>query len=220
MTVIKICGIKTLADGLAAIEAGADYLGFNFYPKSARFIEVQACERMTSVLKAEHPSITLVGVFVNAPLSDIQYILQTCRLDLAQLHGDEKLQNFIRLAPFAFKAFRGVSDYMDEYIRNDPPAFLIDASVTGKYGGTGITADWQMAASLARRYDFFLAGGLNADNVAEAVRHVQPWGVDVASGVEKAPGVKDAAKMKDFVQAVYSLTEAGQDLHQVELERR
>jgi phosphoribosylanthranilate isomerase len=89
MTIIKICGIKTLKDALAAIEAGADYLGFNFYPKSVRFIEKSACAEITSVLKREHPQIKLVGVFVNSSVEEIKDILQTCQLDLAQLHGDE-----------------------------------------------------------------------------------------------------------------------------------
>jgi phosphoribosylanthranilate isomerase len=219
MTIIKICGIKTLADGLAAIEAGADYLGFNFYPKSARFIEVQACERITTVLKAKHPSVGLVGVFVNAPLMDIQYIIETCRLDLAQLHGDEKPHVFARLAPYAYKAFRGLAEQMNDYIRYEPPAFLIDASVTGKYGGTGMTADWQIATGLARHYDFFLAGGLNPDNVAEAIRQVRPWGVDVASGVETKPGVKDVGKMKAFVEAVRLVRESCRDRQMVYMEK-
>lgn len=219
MTVIKICGIKTLADARAAVSAGADYLGFNFYPRSARFIEMEECARITAVLKAEHPAIVLVGVFVNAPLADIQFILQTCRLDLAQLHGDEDPHMLKWLAPYAFKALRGGTDHLEDYAREGAPAFLLDAAVKGAYGGSGQTGDWQVAAQLAQRYAFFLAGGLNPDNVAGAIRGVRPWGVDVASGVEVSPGVKDVRKMKDFVQAVRSVTEAGRASHTLELER-
>ena len=209
MTKIKICGIKTLPDALAAIEAGTDYLGFNFYPKSARFIQKDACGQITSILKHEHPHIKLVGVFVNSTVEEVQNILETCSLDLAQLHGDETPEMLRQLEPQAIKAFRGVPENIEAYARSEIPACLIDASVKGAYGGTGITADWSAAAELAKRYLLLLAGGLNPDNVAEAVQQVHPWGVDVASGVEASPGAKDAGKMKAFVQAVHSVTETG-----------
>jgi len=202
MTIIKICGIKTLKDALAAIEAGADYLGFNFYPKSVRFIEKSACAEITSVLKREHPQVELVGVFVNSSVDEIKDILQTCRLDLAQLHGDETPEIFAQLAPHAFRAFRGIPESNAGYERDEAPLMLIDAAVKGVYGGSGVTADWAAAAELAKKYPLLLAGGLTPENVADAVRQVQPWGVDVASGVESAPGEKDAGKMSAFVKAV------------------
>jgi phosphoribosylanthranilate isomerase len=202
MTIVKICGIKTLKDAQAAIDAGADYLGFNFYPKSIRFIEKSACAKITSVLKREHPQVKLVGVFVNLPVDEIKDILQTCRLDLAQLHGDETPETFAQLAPHAFRAFRGIPESNAGYERDEAPAMLIDAAVKGVYGGSGVTADWVAAAELAKKYPLLLAGGLTPENVADAVRQVRPWGVDVASGVESAPGEKDAGKMKAFVQAV------------------
>ena len=202
MTIVKICGIKTLKDALAAIEAGADYLGFNFYPKSVRFIEKSACAEITSVLKREHPQIKLVGVFVNSSVDEIKDILQTCHLDLAQLHGDETPETFAQLTPYAFRAFRGIPESNEGYERNEAPAMLIDAAVKGVYGGSGVTADWAAAAELAKKYPLLLAGGLTPENVADAVRQVQPWGVDVASGVESAPGEKDAGKMSAFVKAV------------------
>jgi len=210
MTVIKICGIKTLPDALAAIEAGAGYLGFNFYPKSVRFIDVDACAKITSVLKREYPKIKLVGVFVNSQVDEIKHILQACSLDLAQLHGDETLEMLNVLDGKAFKAFRGVPQHVNGFVREGAPAFLVDAAVKGAYGGTGVTADWSAAAELAKRYPLLLAGGLTPENVADAVRQVRPWGVDVASGVEvpplsggKArPGKKDPVKMKAFVEAV------------------
>ncbi|HEX2991248.1 MAG TPA: phosphoribosylanthranilate isomerase, partial [Anaerolineales bacterium] len=101
-----------------------------------------------------------------------------------------------------FKAFRGIPSSLDGIVGKDAPAFLMDASVKGEYGGTGVTADWEGAAQLAKNYPFLLAGGLTPENVAQAVRKVRPWGVDVASGVEYAPGNKDANRMKAFVRAV------------------
>ncbi len=202
MTIVKICGIKSLNDALAAIEAGADYLGFNFYLKSVRFIEKSTCAEIMSVLKREHPQIKLVGVFVNSSVEEIKDILQTCQLDLAQLHGDETPETFAQLTPHAFRAFRGIPDSNAGYERNEVPAMLIDAAVKGVYGGSGVTADWAVAVKLAKKYPLLLAGGLTSENVADAVRQVQPWGVDVASGVESAPGEKDAEKMSAFVKAV------------------
>ncbi|MBL8077912.1 MAG: phosphoribosylanthranilate isomerase [Anaerolineales bacterium] len=202
MTIIKICGIKTLKDALAAIDAGADYLGFNFYPKSVRFIEKETCAEITSVLKREHPQIKLVGVFVNSTVDEMKNILETCLLDLVQLHGDETPEAFAQLAPRAFKAFRGIPSDITGYERNDVPAFLVDAAVKGVYGGSGVMADWSAAVELAKKYPLLLAGGLTPENVADAVRQVKPWGVDVASGVESNPGEKDAAKMSSFVKAV------------------
>jgi phosphoribosylanthranilate isomerase len=211
MTKIKICGIKALKDALAAIEAGADYLGFNFYPKSVRFIEKSACAEITSVLKREHPHIKLVGVFVNSSVEEIKDILQTCHLDLAQLHGDETPEMLSALNGKAFKAIRlsaesSVAESVHPFAKQsvDKPAMLIDAAVQGVYGGSGVTADWSIAAELAKKYPLLLAGGLTPENVADAVRQAQPWGVDVASGVESAPGEKDARKMKAFVKAVQS----------------
>jgi phosphoribosylanthranilate isomerase len=202
MTIIKICGIKTLKDTLAAIDAGADYLGFNFYPKGVRFIEKEVCAEIILVLKKEHPNIKLVGVFVNSSVDEVKNILETCSLDLAQLHGDETPEMFAQLAPRAFRAFRGIPSDITGYERNDVPALLVDAAVKGMYGGSGVTADWSTAAELAKKYPLLLAGGLTPENVAEAVGRVKPWGVDVASGVESAPGEKDAAKMSAFINAV------------------
>ncbi|WKZ46476.1 MAG: phosphoribosylanthranilate isomerase [Anaerolineales bacterium] len=202
MTKIKICGIKTLTDALAAVEAGADYLGFNFYPKGVRFIEKETCAEITSVLRREHPHIKLVGVFVNSSVDEIKDIMKTCSLDLAQLHGDETVEILNQLDGRAFKAFRGIPERIDGFARASAPALLIDASVKGVYGGSGVRADWDGAAELAKKYPLLLAGGLTPENVAAAVRRVKPWGVDVASGVESAPSRKDAGKMSEFVKAV------------------
>ena len=202
MTIIKICGIKTLKDALVAIEAGADYLGFNFYPKSVRFIEKETCAGITSVLKREHPQIKFIGVFVNSPVEEVKNILETCSLDLAQLHGDETPEMFAQLEPNVFRAFRGIPSDVIGYERNEAPAFLVDAAVKGVYGGSGVTADWSAAKELAKKYPLLLAGGLTPENIADAVRRVKPWGVDTASGVESSPGLKDEAKMVAFVKEV------------------
>jgi phosphoribosylanthranilate isomerase len=206
MTIIKICGIKTLSEALAAVEAGADYLGFNFFPKSVRFIEIKKFAEIASVMKKEKPSINLVGVFVNSSYDEIGSLLETGALDLVQLHGDESHEFCAAFGNKAFKAYRGVPGTGAlAYIRNEAPALLVDASTSGSYGGTGFTSDWPVAAGLSKHYPLFLAGGLNPGNVAEAVKQVNPWGVDVASGVESSPGKKDPRKMRSFVQAVRSI---------------
>ncbi len=206
MVKIKICGIRTLEAALAAVEAGVDMLGFNFYPKSPRFIDPAACAGICSVLQQETPSVQLVGVFVNASLDVIERVMQMCSLDLVQLSGNEPPGLVAGLAGKAFKAFHGVPDLeAGVYARNAAPAFLVDAAVAGAYGGTGAVADWAAAGRLACDYPLLLAGGLTPENVAQAVEKVKPWGVDVASGVEARPGVKDAGRMMAFAQAARSV---------------
>ena len=204
MTKIKICGIRTIDDVLAAIDLGADLIGFNFYPKSPRYIEVGQCRGIMSTVR-KYGHITFVGVFVNASVAEINATMEMCGLSLAQLHGDEPAKMLSELNGKAFKAFRGVPQNLDGFARQDAPAFLVDASVKGMYGGSGVIADWNEAAELAKKYELLLAGGLTPENVAAAVRRVKPWGVDVASGVESPPGEKDAAKLFAFVNAVRSL---------------
>ena len=201
MAKIKICGIKTVKDALAAMEAGADLIGFNFYPKSPRYIDVGICRDIMSVMR-KHGHVTYVGVFVNASVEEVYATIETCGLSLAQLHGDETPEMLHALNGKAFKAFRGIPLDITGYERNDAPALLVDAAVKGIYGGSGVTADWSASAELAKKYPLLLAGGLTPENVADAVRQVKPWGVDVASGVESAPGEKDAAKMIQFVKEV------------------
>ena len=205
MTKIKICGIKTINDAVAAMDAGADLIGFNFYPKSPRYVEVGMCRNVMSVVRQDGRAKS-VGVFVNASVGEILATMETLGLNMAQLHGDETVEMLSQLDGKGFKAFRGIPESVDGFIRSESPAFLVDASVKGVYGGSGVTADWDGVAELAKKYPLLLAGGLTPENVAEAVRRVQPWGVDVASGVESAPGEKDANKMKAFVSAVRSVS--------------
>jgi len=201
MTKIKICGIKTANDALAAMEAGADLIGFNFYPKSPRHIDVGICRDIMAVMR-RYGHIIYVGVFVNASVQEIRGTIDTCGLALAQLHGDETPEMLNALGGRAFKAFRGIPNDVKEFARSESPALLVDAAVKGVYGGSGVIADWSAAAEFAKGYPLLLAGGLTPENVADAVRQVNPWGVDVASGVESEPGKKDAVKMSAFIKAV------------------
>lgn len=203
MTKVKICGIRTVPDALAAAEAGADMLGFNFHPKSIRFIDREACTRIGTEVRSEYPSVQLVGVFVNASPDEMLQVLIDCSLDLAQLSGDEPPEACAALGGKGFKAFHGVpGEDIGRYARGAAPALLIDGRVGGAYGGTGVRADWSAAAKLTNCYPLLLAGGLGPENVADAIERVNPWGVDVASGVESEPGMKDTGKVRAFIEAV------------------
>lgn len=207
MTKIKICGIKTVDDAMAAMEAGADLIGFNFYPKSVRYIDVGICRDIMFVMR-KYGHVQYVGVFVNASPEQIFATMDTCGLALAQLHGDETPEIMNALHGKAFKAFRGIPEDITGFERSESPALLVDASVKGVYGGSGVTADWSAAAGLAKKYPLLLAGGLTPENVADAVKQVKPWGVDVASGVESEPGRKDATRMSAFIKAVREVDQA------------
>jgi len=207
MTKVKICGLTNLADAQAAADAGADMLGFIFYPPSPRFIEPAHVAAIIASLQQMALPVRTVGLFVNAPLHAIQETLHRCRLDLVQLHGGEPPHLLEALQPQAFKALRPTS--LDEAAAEaewyadlgppDGPQLLLDAYHPQLHGGTGQVGDWAIAAALAPRYRILLAGGLTPDNVRYAVRQVRPWGVDVSSGVEAAPGQKDHDKMRRFV---------------------
>lgn len=209
MTMVKICGLTNLEDALAAADAGADLLGFIFYARSPRFIQpVQAAALIAQVRQRGHTA-SMVGLFVDAPLHEIQETLRICRLDLVQLHGGEPPHWLEVLQPQAFKALRPTS--LDEATAEaewyadlgpaDGPQLLLDTYHPQLHGGSGQVGDWAIAAALAPRYRILLAGGLTPDNVQQALRQVRPWGVDVSSGVEAAPGQKDHAKVRRFVAA-------------------
>jgi phosphoribosylanthranilate isomerase len=209
---IKFCGITTLEDALAAIELGVDMLGFNFYTKSQRFITPAACREILLAIDAAVErlprQVQMVGVFVNQPPEEVLAILHHCGLDMAQLSGDEPAEDLQRIGPAAFKAIRlgsglPLEQAIHPYLqRRDEPAFLLDANVPGEYGGTGQQADWGQSRLAAQYFPLLLAGGLTPENAGTAVRQVRPWGVDVASGIESAPGRKDLGKMEAFVRAV------------------
>ncbi len=206
--IVKICGVRTLNEALAALDAGADMLGFNFYEPSPRYIAPAACTRLVAHLRQRGTTATLVGVFVNLPPAQVASILDECRLGLAQLHGDEPPADLHALAPRAFRAIRPrdledartlAATYSLPAPPPGAPALLVDAAAGTAYGGSGQVANWELAAALAAETRLLLAGGLQPDNVAAAVAAVRPWGVDVASGVETAPGMKDPAKMVEFI---------------------
>ncbi len=208
MTMVKICGVKTLKDALTAVEMGADMLGFNFYPPSPRYVTPQVCAQIAQRVSDQAPHVILVGVFVNVSAAEILSLLNTCGLHLAQLSGDESPETLEILGERAFKALRTTTkaDLQTALLRYpprpQPPAYLVDAAVSGQYGGTGRRANWQLASQVAQQVPILLAGGLNPENVAVAVRQVCPWGVDVASGVESEPGQKDPHRLKAFFQQV------------------
>jgi phosphoribosylanthranilate isomerase len=206
--IVKICGLTNLDDALAAAELGADYLGFNFYPESPRCIAETECGKIVAALRAQFPTLSCAGVFVNHPAADIVRIVERCGLDAAQLSGDEPPEALAALGAEqvrAFKAVRATTDSrtLEQYAASAPdgPALLLDATAPRLYGGTGRTADWDWAAAVAGRHPVFLAGGLTPENVADAIRTVEPWGVDTASGVESAAGKKDREGMAAFIAA-------------------
>lgn len=209
MTIVKICGLTNLEDALAAAEAGADLLGFILYPKSPRYVTPEMVAAIVAGVRAATPTPPRsVGVFVNESTAQVLTTLAQTGLDLAQLHGDEAADDLLALHGRGFKAVRptGLEDALalaQEYASSGAgPDLLIDAYDAHAYGGTGQRADWAAAAIVAQRVPhLLLAGGLTPEHVAAAVQAVRPWGVDVASGVEQAPGRKDHAKVRAFITA-------------------
>ena len=200
---IKICGITNEEDARVAVEAGADALGFILYRNSPRFVEAAMVKRIIDGLP---PFVAAVGVFVNEDAAAVRRIMDECGLTLAQLHGDESAAYCEGLGRPSMKALRlkdrGTFLALAEFQgRANVRAFVLDAFSDQAYGGTGQTVDWTLAAEAARASRVLLAGGLTPDNVAEAIRQVRPYGVDVSSGVEIRPGQKDHAKVRAFVQA-------------------
>jgi phosphoribosylanthranilate isomerase len=200
---VKICGITVLDDALCAVEAGADMLGFIFWEQSPRCVEPDAIRLLGEMLPS---NIEKVGVFVNALADEVKRIMDQARLNAAQLHGDESpaICADVRKRCRVFKAFRmkdaAVVKAMQAY---DVDAFLLDAFVQGKPGGTGKTFNWDLAL---RAKDIgqpiILSGGLTSENVGEALQKVRPYAVDVSSGVESTPGKKDHGKIRAFLKAV------------------
>jgi phosphoribosylanthranilate isomerase len=230
---VKICGITNFGDALAAIEAGADMLGFIFYQESPRYVPPEQAKSIiinirSRALRAGAPGPSVppakahqvgvprfVGVFVNESARRLCGIMDTVGLDYAQLHGSEPPVTLEQIGGRAFKALRPTSaeealadaEWYGDLGPKDGPQLLIDAFDPAAFGGTGKKADWYVAARLARSYRLLLAGGLTPDNVAQAVQIVRPWGVDVSSGVEIEPGRKDHDAIRRFVAAAKSVQE-------------
>jgi len=203
ITKVKICGITNYQDAAAAVDMGADLLGFNFYPKSPRFVLPEKAVKIINKLPA---FIDIVGVFVNEPFEQIQEIINQCRLNWVQLHGDEDpefCRMFLALNVQTMKAIR-VKEQSD-IERADvffTDAVLLDAYDPKKYGGTGLTFDWNIIGHIGKR--IFLAGGINPDNAAAAVE-LGVYGIDVCSGIESKPGKKDHKKMKKLFKNIEHL---------------
>ena len=197
--IVKICGITNPEDLEVAVEAGANALGFNFFPRSPRYVTP---ERAAALARQVPAGVLKVGVFVNEPAERIAKIAAQAALDVAQLHGECG-------APAGLRIWRAVAvgPGFDpaSLAGGDAEALLLDAPAGELYGGTGRTFDWSRAEGLGVK--FVLAGGLGPDNVAEAVRRLRPWGVDACSRLEAAPGRKDPEKVRAFVRAALGAIE-------------
>ena len=199
MVRVKICGITSLEDALFAVQAGADALGFVFHEASPRNIQP---DRATAIIDVLPPFVQVVGLFVNADRTFVNAIADQCRLDIIQLHGDEPPEYCDAIRRRVIKVFRVRDSASLEPIRTYRVAgILLDTYSPKAYGGTGLTFNWDIAAEAAKSCAVILAGGLNPENVREAVDRVAPYGVDVSSGVEAAPGRKDPAKVSEFIRS-------------------
>jgi phosphoribosylanthranilate isomerase len=202
---IKICGITSLTDALLAAKLGADAIGLNFYSLSPRYVEPETAGRIAQALP---PTIEAVGVFVKERLADMKALAGRAGVRSLQVHGeiaeisDPRPFKLVLASPVRDRdSMNAISDRL-EHCRAQgwlPAAILVDAHVPGSYGGTGGKAPWNLLADFRPCVPLILAGGLDPDNVAEAIRIVQPYGVDVASGAERSPGKKDRDRMKRFI---------------------
>ena len=199
-TQVKICGVTSVADALAAAGAGADMIGLMFYDGSPRHVTLaQAAE----IARALPPFVLKVGVFVNPDEAQVMEAIAACGLNLLQFHGDEPSDFCTQFGVMSLKALRvRDSESLQTLANFHTDAFLLDAYSKGGLGGTGEKFNWDLAVAAQKLgKPIFLAGGLTPENVADAVKQVRPFAVDVSSGVESAPGKKDAAKVRAFIQA-------------------
>ena len=196
--IVKICGITRLEDAIAAVEAGAGAIGFIFWPKSPRFIDPHRARRIAAALP---PFVTTVGVFVNQPIDHVNGVASLVRLGAVQLHGDETPDVADAVTPSVIKAI--TPEHGDLRVWPDRVRLLLDVHDPAARGGTGRTVDWGAAADIASGRPILLAGGLTPDNVADAIARVRPFGIDVSSGVERAPGIKDHQRLRALFEAVH-----------------
>jgi len=201
MTRVKICGMTRLEDAELAVSLGASAVGFVLWAQSPRAVSVEGAR---DIARALPPLVARVGVFVNEDPRRVAEIVREIGLDAVQLHGDERVDDYRTVGARLIRAVTldhdGAEDEAAALAPDVTP--LVDAHDRARRGGTGRTADWDRAAAVAARRPILLAGGLTPANVAEAVRRVRPWGVDVASGVEERPGVKSAQKLREFFAGV------------------
>lgn len=208
MTRIKICGVTLPDDAARVSAAGADFIGLNFWPRSKRYVDPERAPMLAAVAKGSGTS-KLVGVFVDPDVDEVLAVTSQVDLDIIQLHGDEHPDTVQKISRAVYrpvwKAIPVASRRDIEHLDVWPvEAVLLDAPTPGR-GGAGAKFDWNLAREARERFPrlhVVLAGGLQPDNVAEAIRAVEPWAVDVASGVEAGPGIKDAAKLEAFIAAV------------------
>jgi phosphoribosylanthranilate isomerase len=202
-TSVKICGVTRIEDALAAARLGAHAIGFVFYPRSPRNV---AAEHAAKIINTLPPFLTSVGLFVNAETQFVERTLDIVPLDLLQFHGEETPEYCSRFRRPYIKALRvrAGMDLLQYAIQfKGSRGLLLDAFVEGTHGGTGASFDWNLIPA-GLPLPVILSGGLNAGNVAGAIRRVRPYAVDVSSGVESAPGIKDMKKMSDFFQGVHN----------------
>jgi len=197
-TRVKICGITNVEDAQCAAEAGADALGFIFYSKSKRYVMPEKAAEIISHLPG---FITFVGVFVNAPMDEIDRIVKLTGISTVQFHGDESPE-FVRKCPYpSYKAFRVNDDFSFESIKTYPSdTFLIEPHGDGEFGGTGKVMDWAVASRARECGNLILAGGLSPENIEDAIISVRPHAVDVNSGVERSQGQKDHRRVEELFQ--------------------
>jgi phosphoribosylanthranilate isomerase len=203
---IKICGITRVEDAAVCARAGADAIGINFFEYSPRCCDEVVAKEIVDAFGKE---LVTVGVFVDADIDRITFLRDRTGIERMQLHGDEPPEMLERLQPGAYKALRVRGPSAVEQARRyggDP--LLLDAYVPGQSGGTGTAFDWRLAAPVSRERRVVLAGGLTPDNVARAIEQVRPFGVDVAGGVESAPGRKDPGRVRAFIAAARAAGEA------------
>lgn len=196
---VKVCGITSREDAWAAVEAGADALGFIFVKGTPRHIEPEAAAAIVAQMP---PFVATVGVFIDRTPEEIDRIVSATGLSLAQLHGAESPADCGRLRVPFVKVIRVQGEHDLEALRTYPQAraFLLDTYVADRPGGTGRTFPWEIAAKAVRQARVILSGGLTPDNVAIAVTQVRPYAVDVCSGVEASPGRKDHQKVREFIE--------------------
>jgi phosphoribosylanthranilate isomerase len=201
MTRVKICGVRTPADAAFMAESGADAVGLNFFPKSPRYLDPK---QAADVVRALPPFIAPVGVFVGMPMRQVTAVAFQLGLRAIQTYEmpPEDTFPFSHVPAFRVKDAASLDGIRSYVAVRKPAAVLIDAFVEGEMGGTGTRAPWQLLAGFDPGVPVILAGGLTPENVTDAIRTVRPWGVDVASGVESSPGVKDPGKVRAFVAAV------------------
>jgi phosphoribosylanthranilate isomerase len=215
MTRIKICGIRDEVHALAAAEGGANFIGVVFAPSKRQVTLAKAHEIVNTVKKASN-STGVVGVFVNMLVSKVNEIADFCGLDWVQLSGDEPWEYCREIDKPIIKTVRIGQQHSEEIcaelttgaklLSTQRFITLLDSQVEGRYGGTGLAFNWGLAHQVAKKFPVIIAGGLNPDNVARAIKIVAPWGVDVSSGVETT-GVKDVAKIRAFIEAVRRVDE-------------